>query len=141
MAIKIFIDTNIFIDLFDNKRANHQDAVVLFEQLENGGCTGFVTECVLNTTAYLVRKDYAADKIKLMFQHLLSFIQLIPVSNVTYNNALHFTASDIEDAVLYAASIEAKLNYFISSNQKDFRKMEIASLPVLSLKEFIANYL
>jgi predicted nucleic acid-binding protein len=141
MATKIFVDTNIFIDLFDNKRANHQDAIVLFEQLENGSCTGFVTECVLNTTAYLVRKDYAADKLKLMFQHLLYFIQLIPVSNSIYNNALNFNSPDIENAVLYAAAIDAKLNYFITSNHKDFKKMEIASLPILSLKEFIANYL
>jgi predicted nucleic acid-binding protein len=141
MATKIFVDINIFIDLFDNKRANHQDAIVLFEHLENSNCNGFVTECVLNTTAYLVRKDYTADKLKLMFQHLLSFVQLIPVSNSTYSNALNFNSPDIEDAVLYAAAIDAKLNYFITSNHKDFKKMEIASLPILSLKEFIANYL
>jgi predicted nucleic acid-binding protein len=141
MATKIFVDINIFIDLFDNKRANHQDAIVLFEHLENSNCNGFVTECVLNTTAYLVRKDYTADKLKLMFQHLLSFVQLIPVSNSIYSNALNFNSPDIEDAVLYAAAIDAKLNYFITSNHKDFKKMEIASLPILSLKEFIANYL
>lgn len=82
MAIKIFVDTNIFIDLFDNKRANHRDAILLFEQLENGSCTGFVTECVLNTIAYLVRKDYTADKLKLMFQHLLSFVQQIGRAHV-----------------------------------------------------------
>jgi len=141
MATKIFVDINIFIDLFDNKRANHQDAIVLFEHLENSNCNGFVTECVLNTTAYLVRKDYTADKLKLMFQHLLSFVQLIPVSNSIYSNALNFNSPDIEDAVLYAAAIDAKLNYFITSNHKDFKKIEIASLPILSLKEFIANYL
>lgn len=141
MPNKIFIDTNIIIDFLDRNRKNNEDAVTLFEELENGNCIGFVTECVLNTTVYLLRKHYSVNQIKPIFQHFLSFIQLIPVTNATYNTALNFNSTDIEDAVLYTASIEAKLNYFITSNNKDYKKMEIASLPVLSLNEFVATYI
>ena len=141
MAIKLFVDTNIIIDFLDRDRKNNKDAIAFFEELENGKCVGYVTECVLNTTAYLLRKHYTTQQLRPIFQHLLSFIQLVPVSNSTYKNALHFSSTDIEDAVLYSAAIDAKLNYFITSNHKDFKKMEIASLPVFSLDDFIKNHL
>lgn len=72
-----------------------------------------------------------------MFSHLLSFIQLLPVNTQTYQLALRLAVNDIEDAVLYHAAIENKLDYFVTSDSKDFKKISSASLPVISSAAFI----
>jgi len=41
MATRIFIDTNIFLDLLDNQRQYHKEAVLLFELIDNGEVMAF----------------------------------------------------------------------------------------------------
>lgn len=137
MAYKIFLDTNILIDLLDDERLHHTNAIRLINEAENGNCTMYVTESVLNTTAYLVRKDYPTQKLIPLFNHLLSFVEVIPVNTITYQMGLHKAVNDIEDAILYAAALAENLNYFITNDLKDLRKLEVPKLPVLQAKDFI----
>lgn len=137
MGFKLFIDINILVDLLDDERAGHKDAAALIDKAESGTCICYVTESVLNTTAYLVRKDYTVVAIAKMFSHLLGFILLLPVNTKTYRLALRLAVNDIEDAVLYKAAIENKLDYFVTSDSKDFKKIFSALLPVISSAAFI----
>lgn len=135
MAIKILVDTNILIDLLDAKRLNHQAAIDLFNEAENNNLSVFVSESILNTTAYLVRKDYSVKQIKDVFQHLLSFVEILPVNNFTYTAGLQMAVNDLEDAILYSAALAKRLDYFITNDVKDLRKIELAALPVMQAKD------
>ncbi len=137
MAFKILIDTNILIDLLDAKRLNHQAAIDLFNEAENNNLSVFVSESVLNTTAYLVRKDYSVKQIKDVFQHLLSFVEIIPVNNFTYTAGLQMAVNDLEDAILYSAALAKRLDYFITNDIKDLRKIELPALPVMQAKDVL----
>lgn len=137
MVFKLFIDINIIVDLLDADRPGHNDAVKLIEEAEAGNCKCFVTESVLNTTAYLVRKDYNVRYITKMFGHLLSFIQLLPVFTNTYQVALIRTANDLEDAALYQTAIENRLDYFVTGNVADFKKIIVNVLPIKSSAEIL----
>lgn len=96
MAYKIFLDINILIDLLDDRRISHIDAVNLITEAESGNCYPYVTESVLNTTSYLVRKDYPPSKLKVLFLDLLSFVELIPVNSVMYITGLQSALNDIQ---------------------------------------------
>ena len=137
MAFKILIDTNILIDLLDANRLNHQAAIDLFNEAENNNLSVFVSESVLNTTAYLVRKDYSVKQIKDVFQHLLSFVEIIPVNNFTYTAGLQMAVNDLEDAILYSAALAKRLDYFITNDIKDLRKIELPALPVMQAKDVL----
>ncbi len=137
MAFKIFLDINVLIDLLDNKRSNHTYAVSLIDKTEAASCYGFVTESVLNTTAYLIRKDYSPAKVRQFFTDLLSFVELIPVTTFVYTLGLQHMKNDVEDAILYTAALHASVDYFITNDTKDFRKLEIPALPIMTAKEFL----
>ena len=141
MAYKIFLDINILIDLLDNKRANHLDAVKIINHAEAGDCYAYVTESVLNTTAYLIRKDYPPAKLRHLFNHLLAFVELIPVSTLIYTNGVQRILNDVEDAILYTAALHASVDFFLTNDTKDFKKLEIPALPVTTTKDFLANYM
>jgi len=141
MAYKIFLDINILIDFLDDKRNNHPDAVRLIDQAEASACYAFVTESVLNTTAYLIRKDYTPPKLRQLFNHLLSFVELIPVTTLIYTSGVQRTINDVEDAILYTAALHASVDFFITNDIKDFKKLEIPTLPVITAKEFLLNFM
>ena len=141
MACKIFLDINILIDLLDDKRSNHPDAVKLIDLVEAGACYGYVTGSVLNTTDYLIRKDYSPPKLRQLLNHFLSFVELIPVTTLIYTSGVQRTINDVEDAILYTAALHASVDFFITDDMKDFRKLEIPALPVMTATEFLSDYM
>jgi len=135
MAFKVFFDINILIDLLDKNRLNHQDAITIVRDAEEGNINGFVSESVLNTTAYLIRKDFSTKQIIQLVNHLLSFVQVIPINTISYLSGLQRTINDIEDSILYSAALHEGLDFFITNDIKDFKKIEIAALPVIQARE------
>ena len=140
MAYKIFLDINILIDLLDNKRTNHPYAVSVINLAEAHDGYAYVTESVLNTTAYLIRKDYPPAKLRQLFNHLLAFVELIPVTTLIYTNGVQRAINDVEDAILYTAALHTSVDFFITNDIKDFKKLEIPALPVMTAKEFLSDY-
>lgn len=137
MVFKIFLDTNIIIDFFDARRSEHETAVQLFDFAEKNILAAHSSETVLNTTVYILRKEFRTDSMKTMLNHLLNFLDILPCSNTSYRRALQLSANDLEDAVLYQLAIDRKLDYFVTSNKKDFKNMESPLLPVVSAKELM----
>ena len=137
MAIKIFLDTNIVIDFFDPTRPEHIDAVEIFAAIENENFQGFLSESVLNTSAYILRKQYTVHSLKEMLSHLLTFTKIIPCNNMLYKKGLQLLSNDIEDAVLYQLAFENNLDYFITSDKKDFKKLSSVILPVITAKDLL----
>jgi predicted nucleic acid-binding protein len=140
MAYKIFLDINILIDMLDDKRSNHTNAVKLIDMAEAGDCFAYVTESVLHTTAYLIRKTYTPAKFRQLFNHLLTFVELIPVTTLMYTSGLQRVINDVEDAILYTAALHASLDFYITNDIKDFRRLEIPTLPVMTAEDFLSNY-
>ena len=58
MATKVFVDTNIILDLFDNKRPFHKDSVSLYQCVEDNLIGAFISETVLATTDYILQKIF-----------------------------------------------------------------------------------
>jgi predicted nucleic acid-binding protein len=140
MAYKAFIDINILVDLLDKERPNHKPAIELFHNAEHGNCLLFVTESVLNTTAYLIRKEFTIRKQKELLFELLTFVEVIPVSKLIYVDGIKRSENDIEDSILYTAALHAKLDYFVTNNHADFKKISVPLLPVISANELLQKH-
>ena len=137
MATKIFLDTNIIIDFFEPTRAEHKAAVALITAIENEIIEGYLSESVLNTTAYILRKQYSIDALQEMLHHLLTFTKIIGCSNAIYKKGLQLLSNDIEDAILYQLAFENNIDFFITSDKKDFRKLSSVLLPAINAKDFL----
>ena len=56
MAYKVFLDTDIVLDIFHRDRPFSNEAVQLFYRLDENKFTAFYSESVLTTMAYVLRK-------------------------------------------------------------------------------------
>ena len=136
MACSAFLDTNIIIDLLDPLRPFHKESTRLFEMLDNGKFSGYYSESVVTTTAYAIRKDYPKNKICEIVNSLNKRIILLPCDPRNINDATGKLPTDFEDALLYEIALHHHLDYFITSNKKDFKLIQNPVLPVLNAKEF-----
>lgn len=137
MAYKIFIDVNILVDAFLDFREGNADAFSIIDMADNHKLKCYLSESVINTTVYLTRKSIKADAIKAGLTEILSFMQVLPCSNETVISAYHNAKSDLEDAVLYQIALENKLDYFVTSDVKDYKKIEHPLLPVVTAKKLL----
>jgi len=137
MVNKIFLDINILIDFLDATRKEHIAAKELFEAIENKKVEAFFSESVINTTYYLIRKSVSPATLKSLMQWLLAIIKVIPCTNEIVAEAYRNAQNDFEDAVLYQLALHNHLDYFVTSDEKDYKRIEKAATKVVSAKQLI----
>ncbi len=136
MGIKIFLDTNIILDILDDKRPAHSPSVELYQLIETGELDAFISESVLTTTDYILQKIATRSKRADLLFILLDFLQVLPCTTKTCRKALQSNFPDMEDSILYHIALDHSLDYFIT-NDKAVKKLCVAALPIISPKEFL----
>ena len=139
MATKIFLDTNIIIDVLDNKRPAHQWAFELFKQIEAGAAEAFISETVITTTDYLLQKILTKVRRVELLTALLETITILPLSNSICHKALQSNFNDLEDALLYQLAFENGMNYFVTNDTAAIKKLSTSLLPVISSKNLLQH--
>ena len=137
MAIKIFLDTNIILDIFDDKRIVHEDSVSLYKLVEDKVLIAFITESVITTTDYILQKNLSKKHRKTIFTELNDLISISPCSNKSFYSALHTNFDDLEDALLYQIALENKLDYFITNDLSVIKKLSSTMLLALTPKDLL----
>lgn len=134
MAYKIFLDTNIIVDLL-MERDYELKAINEIFILAGKGKTGiYISESIITTTFYIVRKEKRINPLA-AFREMCKTINVIPFSkDILYYSLEEYR--DKEDGLLYFLAYKAKMDYFITRNVKDFTFL-FPSLPVMSPTDFL----
>ena len=135
MAYKVFIDTNIIVDFLQPVRPFHADAQALFLNLSKNLFVAHTSESVITTTPYLIRKDYSSDELNTILRNLNQKLKMLTCTNQHVLAALQQEPPDFEDALLYEIALHHEMDFFVTSNTKDFKKIQRPGLPVIRAKE------
>lgn len=136
MAYKVFLDTNIVLDIFHRDRPFYNNAVQLFYYLDENKFSAFYSESVLTTMAYVLRKRMTPTEINKAILNLNKRISFLPCFPPLPNKSLLKDPPDFEDALLYEIALHHQMDYFITSNAKDFKTIQNPMLPVINAKGF-----
>ncbi len=137
MGTKIFLDTNIILDIFDDKRIGYKDSVSLFKLVEEGIVSGFITESVITTTDYILQKNLSKKLRRVFFTELNNLINILPCSKQSFERSLQTNFSDLEDALLYQIAMEHKIDFFVTNDLAGIKKLSTSVLPALQPKELL----
>ncbi|MEA2019151.1 MAG: PIN domain-containing protein [Campylobacterota bacterium] len=132
--MKIFIDTNIFLDLI-LKRDGYKDAIIILNSCNQDIFKGFVADITLLNIDYIASKQI--KNIKDFLKTINESFSIIGANNKTFKLALELNNNDLEDNVQYICSKSNDCDVIIS-NDNDFYKGDIK---VLSSKEFVNEYI
>ena len=139
MYKKVFLDANVFIDLFDEQRDKDKNALKVFHYLTQSEIDIY-TSCDLVTTIYYIlsktSKKLALDNI----ENISKICTIIDFGNQEVVETCKLMKEnkkfkDLEDTVQYILALKENCDLIIS-NDKNFVSEEIA---LLSTKEFIKN--
>jgi predicted nucleic acid-binding protein len=135
MAYKIFLDANIVLDVLHADREFHEDAKELFFAIEANICTAYYSESILTIMAYVLRKKMTTSEINSIIIEFNKKINFLSCTKIQSTIAAQQDPPDFEDALLYQIALHHQMDYFVTSNTKDFRKIQQHSLPVIRARE------
>jgi predicted nucleic acid-binding protein len=108
--VKILIDTNIVLDLILERETFVEDAIALFEKIEQGNLVGYIAATTITNIFYIIRKTEGREVALAAIHRLLIGLQFCPVDLQTVEMALSLGLKDFEDSIQLAC---ATLNPFI----------------------------
>ena len=136
MAYKIFLNTNIIVDILTVRKYELDAISEIFTLAEKEMIDLYISESVITTTFYVLRKEKKIDTLS-AFREICKIVNVIPFAkDVLYHPVEKY--KDMEDGILYFLAAKAKMNYFITTNVKDFVFI-FPSLPVMSPTNFLKD--
>lgn len=137
MKHKLFLDTNIILDLLTQRAPHFAESLQLFLYIQEGRAVAYASTMSFATLFYILRKAHAKSEAIKLLQKLHTLVKGLPTSDHVIERALSSDFKDFEDAVQYYTASEHKVDVIITRNKKDYPRFD---LPVLTAAEFLAQH-
>ena len=132
---KIFLDTNVVIDLLDKREPFYHAAVSIFSLAYEGKILLYVSPMTYATASYLLRK-HGRDGMRLLLRNFRQLSKVTIADERVVDDALASKFVDYEDALQYYSAFRENVEAIITRNTKDFAN---SSLPVFTPDEFLSQ--
>lgn len=130
---KVFVDTNVVIDLLDKRNGFYMSAVKLFTLSYKGKLSLYISPLTYATAAYILRK-HPQEELRKLLSNLRELSHIVLVDEQTVDEALASEFDDFEDALQYYSAKKENVEVIVTRNVKDFL---LSELPVLTPDEFL----
>ncbi|SFZ99058.1 PIN domain protein [hydrothermal vent metagenome] len=134
--MKVFVDTNIFIDILLDRENFSKNAVLIYKLCENNMLDGYVAPITINNIYYICRKAKHIDDIKEYLADIANIFTVAIMDSNSVRKANKYNINDYEDALQYAIAIQSNCEILITRNTKDFK--QLSKIKVLTPEDFLA---
>jgi predicted nucleic acid-binding protein len=132
---KVFVDTDVCIDLLSGRKPYNKTAEILFSLADNKKVKIYVSSLSFSNIDYVLRSQYSSTHSRQLIGKFKTLVNVLQVDSKTIDLAIASDFNDFEDAIQYSCAIENNLTTIITRNVKDYKK---ASISVLTPETFIA---
>lgn len=133
--MKLFLDTNIVIDVIANREPFVEDSRIILNLCETGKAEGVISALTLCTISYVLRKFATPGMMRTKLRDLRNILTPIDLSVSLLDKAIASSITDFEDAVQFYTAAYSDADVIITRNIKHFPQDNI---PVLTPTEFLA---
>ena len=136
--MKIFLDTNVILDLYFANRPGKQDTLKILE-IGNQFMESrtYVSILSVANAHYVLRKSQGKEKALACIHEILAVNKISAMSDYTTYRAMKSLCPDFEDALQIAAAENEACDVIVTNNKKHFA--DYTALPVYTPEEFIAK--
>jgi len=133
---KLFLDTNIILDLLAHRMPFYTEAAELFSLADKKKVDLSISSLCIADTNYILSKQNPEMKVRKILRRFKVLVNILPPDNKITDLALNSEFRDFEDAIQYFTAAENDQDIIITRNQSDFRDSKI---PVMTAGEFIKS--
>lgn len=125
---KVFVDTDIVLDLLSAREPHYIYAAELFSLSDEESVKLFVSALTFANVHYILSKQLSATKSRKLILKFKTLVHVLPVNDKIIELALASDFSDFEDAIQYNTAIDNGITVILTRNLRDFKKSDIAVL-------------
>jgi len=131
---KIFLDTNIILDLLAYRMPFYTDAAELFSLADKKKLALSISSLCLADIHYILSKQNPVMEIRKILRNFKVLVNVLSLDDKITDLALNSEFRDFEDAIQYYTAIENEQELIITRNQADFKD---SKLPIMTAGEFL----
>ncbi len=135
---KLFIDTNIVIDLLSRREPFYNESANLFSLADQKIIELSISSLTVANTSYTLLRQTNSGKAKEILRKLRLIVKILPLDDKIIGVTLNDDSfSDFEDGLQYFTAIENDQDLIITRNLKDFKA---SKLPVMTARQFLETF-
>ena len=138
MKPKVFFDTNIMLDLIQ-ERPGYQYAARILQRQEDGEITVCISILSMANIAYVLRRTIPQNLLVPTLKQISSIVEVIPMDDTQLQKALLMDGPDFEDIMQAACAASNGCQVILTHNPRDFKirkgLCDTLSLPMIMTPE------
>ena len=136
MKEKLFLDTNVVIDLLGEREPFYEAAAKIATLADKGKIQIYVSALTYSTAYYLLAKFENKEIVKEKIRKFKVIAETSDLTDKIVDKGLASKFSDFEDSLQYYCALKMDCNIIITRNGKDFKESDI---PVLTTDEYLTK--
>lgn len=134
--IKLFVDSDIILDLLAQREPHYIHAAKLFTLIDQNEVKAYTSPLIFANLHYLLKKQTSNISALKSLRKLKTLINILSIDEKVIEQSLNSEFNDFEDAIQYFAAINNGINLIITRNKTDYKRSKI---DVLTAEEFLKN--
>ncbi len=122
---KLFVDTDVILDLLGQRIPHFHFSAVLFTFAEMKKIELYTSPLILANTFYILRKQLGNDEAKKALRKLRILLNVIDSSEAVVDKALNSDFTDFEDAIQYYTALEHGISVILTRNLRDYKNASV----------------
>ena len=131
---KIFVDSDVILDLLAKRDPFYPYAAELFSLVDKGKIKAHVSAIIITNLHYVLRKMTDKEQAIKSLQKFKLLVKILPVDEKIIDLALASDFKDFEDSIQYFVAKENKIDFLLTRNKKDYKTADIT---ILTPQEFL----
>ncbi|MBT8387368.1 MAG: PIN domain-containing protein [Ignavibacteria bacterium] len=136
--IKIFVDSDIILDLLAQREPYFEHAAKLFTLIDQQKVEAYTSSLVFANLHYLLKKLTSNSTALKNLRKLKTLINILPVDERVIEQSLNSEFGDFEDAIQYFTAVNNGINLLLTRNKVDYKKSKIT---ISTSEEFLTTWL
>ena len=131
---KVFIDTDIALDLLTGRQPHYDFAAALFTLADRKKIRINISSLSFSNLNYILGRELSAREVRKILLDFKVLVNVLAVDDKIIHLALNSDFNDLEDAIQHFTALQHNIPLIITRNIKDYKK---SHLPVFSSEAFI----
>jgi len=135
---KVFLDTNIVIDLLEKREPFFNVAAKIFSLADNQVIELYCSALSIANIYYILFRNKTNDDAYEILNELMEFLNILSFSEKTIKLSLQNRSFlDFEDAIQHSTAVDNQMDVIVTRNTNDFKA---AKIPVMTSNEIVKYF-
>ena len=125
MKAKIFIDTDVILDIVFERKPFFYDSQKILSLVEKNYFIGFTSSLILANCYYIISSNKSKNIAQKTISKLRSILTVLPFTDKEIGESLNSNMKDFEDGIQYFIAVNNRLDTIITRNIQDYKNVDI----------------